>query len=99
MVDNDGGNFRINKPLFFTGINAVMFFGMYGILKLAHFPFVREMRAILDDLDAQMTDRTREIDEWKIKWKRWGKIVTVLLFLLLVYGAWKAFQAYQALSG
>ncbi len=99
MVDNVDGTFRINKPLLFIGINAVMFFGMYGILKLSHFPFVREMRAILDDLDAQMTDRTREIDEWKIKWKRWGKIATVLLFLLLLYGVWKAFQVYQAPIG
>jgi hypothetical protein len=76
-----------------------MFFGVYGILKLAHFPFVREMRAILDDLDAQMTDRTREIDEWKIRWKRWSKISAVLLLLLLLYGAWKAFQVYRALIG
>jgi uncharacterized membrane protein (DUF485 family) len=99
MVDNDEGNFRINKPLFFTGINAVMFFGMYGILRLAHLPFVREMRAVLDDLDAQMTDRTRELDDWKIRWKWWSRISAVLLLLLLLYGAWKGFQAYQALIG
>jgi hypothetical protein len=99
MVDNVEGTFRINKPLLFIGINAAMFFGMYGVLKLSHLPFLREMRAILDDLEAQMTDRTREHDEWKIKWKRWSRIATVLLLLLLLYGVWKAFQAYQALIG
>lgn len=96
MVDNAGGTFRINKPLFFIGINAVMFFGMYGVLKLSHLPFIREMRAVLEDLEAQMTDRTREIDEWKIRWKRWGRVSAVLLLVLLLYGVWRAFQAYQA---
>jgi hypothetical protein len=99
MVDNVGGTFRINKPLFIIGINAVAFFGVYGILKLSHLPFVREMRAVLEDLDAQMTDRTREFDEWKIRWKRWGRVSAVLLLLLLLYGLWRALQAYQAHVG
>jgi hypothetical protein len=98
MVDNVGGTFRINKPLFLIGINAVLFFGTYGILKLSHLPFVREMRAVLDDLDAQMTDRTREVDAWKVTWKRWVRVGLVLVLLLLLYGVWRALQVYQAIG-
>ncbi len=88
LIDNAGGVYRINKPWFFTGTLLVMFFGGYATLKFAHFPVLRELRAVLEDLEAQFLGRTGELDELKLRWRRWRYVLILLLTLLLLLGIW-----------
>lgn len=90
MIDNQDGVFRINKPWLVCGLGLVMFFGGYAALKGAHVPVLRELRAVLEDLEAQLLGRTRAVDEFKLRWRRWGYVLVVLLTLLMLLGLWMA---------
>ncbi len=90
LVDNADGIYRINKPWVFTSLLLVMFFGGYAVIKGAHFPVLRELRAVLEDLEAQFLGRTGAVDELKLKWRRWSYFLVVLMTLLLLLGIWRA---------
>ena len=89
-IDNADGTYRINKPWFFTGMMTVMFFGSYAVLRAAHVPLLRELRAVAEDLEAQLIGQTASIDRFKVRWKRWGYVLVALLTLLMLLGLWRA---------
>jgi hypothetical protein len=90
LVDNAEGTYRINKPFFFAGVNAAILFGMYALSKAAHVPFVHELRATLEDLEAQVMDRTAAVEALKVRWRRWAYLLVALLIILALLGLWRA---------
>ncbi len=60
------------------------------MLKGAHVPVLRELRAVLEDLEAQFLGRTIALDEQKLKWQRWSYVLILLLTLFLLLGIWRA---------
>jgi hypothetical protein len=90
LVDNADGTYRINKPFVFFGTQAVMLFGMYAVFKAAHLPVVRELRAVLEDLKAQMMGHTEAADALKERWRRWWVVLVVFLTIMLLLGVWMA---------
>lgn len=92
VIDSDIG-YRINKPAVFVGTNVAMLAICYASLKLAFLPVVRELRATLQDLEDQLLERTADVDRWKQGLRRWQLALVALLVLLLLLGAWLAWQA------
>jgi hypothetical protein len=91
VVDSDIG-FRINKPAVFVGVNVAMLAICYASLKLSFLPIVRELRATLQDLEDQLLERTADVDRWKQGLRRWHVALVVLLVVLMLLGAWLAWQ-------
>ncbi len=90
LVDNAGGVYRINKPLVFVGTSAAMLIVVYGSTKVAHQLVVRDLRAVLEDLEGQILDHTAAVDQTARSW-RWKSVVLgVVLFLLALLGLWLA---------
>ena len=50
-MDNDDGVYRINKPFFFVAVSVAMIAFIYGSLKIAQQPALRELRAMAKDLE------------------------------------------------
>ena len=92
VIDLEVGGFRINKPLVFVGINLASVAIVYGSLRLAFHPIVRELRATLQDLEDQLLERSVEVDRWKRRWRRWHVALLVLTTALLLLGVWIALQ-------
>jgi len=90
LVDNADGVYRINKPWLFVGMMLVMFFGGYAVLKGAHSLVLQELRAVLEDLEAQLLGCTAAVDELKVRWRRGFWVLAVLLTLLALLGLWLA---------
>jgi len=85
LVDNAGGQFRINRPVTFVATVLGQILIVYGALRVAHQPFLAESRAILHDLEAQVLDETRVLPERRARWRRirMASIGVLLVFLLL----------------
>ena len=92
MVDNVGGHYRINKPVVFIGTSLAMFFGLYAVSKLAHYPVVTELKAFLHDLEAQVTEQTVKVQKLKKTLRLWGIVLAVILTLLALWGLLLALQ-------
>lgn len=90
LVDNADGVYRVNQPGVFVGTLLVMFFGGYSVLKVAHMPVLRELRAVLEDFESQLLGRTAALDKLKVKWRRWSWVLVVLGTLLALLGIWRA---------
>jgi hypothetical protein len=61
MVDAQDGQYRINRPTVFVGVMLGQLFFMYAALKIGSYPFVRETKAILSDLENQVTTSTEDV--------------------------------------
>jgi len=90
LVDNAQAEFRINKPLVFCAVQVVAFLLTYGVLKVAHMPVVRVLLAVLEDLEAQIVDRTNAARDWERTARRWKWAVLAVCIALLALGVWKA---------
>ena len=90
LLDIEDGTYRINKPVVFAGILVAQLLFGYGAVKLGHYPFVRESRAILSDLENQVLSGTELILERKKAWRAWTIVMIALFTALLVLGIWRA---------
>ena len=90
LQDSEDGQFRINVPsLFIAFTTAQLLFG-YAILKIGHYPLLRELKAILGDLEHQVTTGTERIKVLKKTWRVWGVLCAVLGTILLILGVLRA---------
>jgi len=90
FVDNANGVYRINQPLVFFGTEAVMLFGMYAVIKASHRPVLRELRAVLEDLEAQITGHTEAVDASRARSRWWWLVLVVFLAAMALLGLWMA---------
>ena len=74
MVDNQDGEYRINQPAFFAGVSIGMILLMYAVMKIAQYPLVRELKAIVRDLEHQVTDSTDRMVVLKRTWRLWSAL-------------------------
>jgi len=90
-IDNDQGTYRINKPIVFVGISLAFLVFIYGAQKINQWVVLREIKAYLADLQANVLEQSHQLETTK---KQYG-IVSVMLFLVLilffVWGIVKAF--------
>jgi len=91
-IDNADGVYRINRPWVFFGTLLGMLVFVYGATKASHRPLVRELRAVAEDLEAQMLERTLEADAATRRWRRWQLVLAVLLSLTVLLGLWVAWH-------
>ena len=92
MVDNQDGVYRINRIGAFVGISVAMIMFMYAVMKVAQFPLVTELKAIISDLENQLTVETDRVAELKRTWRLWSVLLCVLLSFLFVWGLIRFFQ-------
>ena len=90
MIDNQDGHYRINRPGFFVGISIVFVLFMYGVMKVAHYPFVKELQAILSDLENQITEATDKVALLRRSWRYWSILLAVVLAILFIWGLLEA---------
>jgi hypothetical protein len=90
MIDNMGGTYPINKPIVFFGTLTVMFFGSYAVLRASHIPVVRDLRAVLEDLEAQILQKTKQVDLLQRRWQRWTWVALLIAIVFALLGAWLA---------
>jgi hypothetical protein len=90
LNDAQEGEYRINRPVVFIGFTLGQFLLMYAVLKLGQYPFVRESKAILSDLEGQVTTGTDQIKTFKRTWRWWMLLLAVLGAVLLIWGICKA---------
>jgi hypothetical protein len=89
-ADNDNGYYRINRVEIFIIFSAMQFAFMYGINKIAQYPFRKEMKIIMSDLEANLVDETQTIPALRKRWRIWAIIFSIIGTALLLYGIWKA---------
>jgi len=92
LIDNADGNYPINHPLVFFGVQVAMVLVFAASCHVAHEPRMRELRAVLADLEAQVLDRTQEIDAHQGRWKALRTALIVLLAAAMLLGAWLAWR-------
>jgi hypothetical protein len=90
LIDNDQGTFRINRPVFFTGVCLLVLFFIYGSQKIAQFVAVRQIKVYLEDLQNDALEGSRKIEEARRKQLVVYLILAVLLTLLFILGIIKA---------
>jgi hypothetical protein len=89
LVDNMDGAYRINHVGFFIVISIVMLLFIYGVQKLSAEISLRQLKAFLNDLEANHLAQTGLIEQRKKK-MRWIIITgIILLIVLLVLGIFK----------
>jgi hypothetical protein len=86
LVDNVGGQFRINRPVTFVATLLGSIVVVYAALRIAHQPFLAESRAVLHDLEGQVLDETRTLPERRSRWRRIQRMWIVLGVILLLVG-------------
>jgi hypothetical protein len=90
MLDAQDGQYRINRPGVFVGIVLGQILFMYAVLKIGQYSFVRESKAILSDLESQVTTGTDGVKALKRTWFVWSLLFAVLGTILLVWGILRA---------
>lgn len=93
MADADLGTYRINRPLVFGATLLGQLLFMYAVLKVGQYPFVRESRAILKDLERQVTRETERVRALERHWRLWGALLVIVFVLLLLLSLWRAIGA------
>jgi hypothetical protein len=86
MPDAQNGQYRINRPSVFVGVTLGQILLMYAVLKTGQYPLVRESKAILSDLESQVTTGTDQLKALKRTWLVWGLLFAVIGSILLVWG-------------
>jgi len=90
LVDNQDGFYRINKVGVFIVVSLTMLLFIYGAQKVSAEVSLRNLRAILSDLEASCLDQT-EIIALKRKKLRWIYFAgIILLTVLVILGVLKA---------
>lgn len=96
LVDNQGGHYPFNPSFTFVGFILTQFVLVYALFRLSQYAYVREMRAILSDLERQATEATERFDaSFKPAWSRWTIVCAVVGTILLILGILAALQFTQ----
>jgi len=90
LADAQSGSYRINRPAVFVGFTLTQILFMYAILKMGHYPLMRESKAILSDLEDQVTTKTEHIKLLKRRWWLWALLFVMLGIVLLIWGILRA---------
>jgi hypothetical protein len=88
LIDNEAGVYRVNHPIEFAVVTAVMFAITYASLWFATAAAVRELRAIAQDLRAESLEATPTLAEARRRSRVWMAAGVVLLTLAVVAGFW-----------
>jgi hypothetical protein len=86
LIDNAGGQYRINRPGTFVATLLGQIVFVYAALRVAHQPLLAESRAVLHDLEGQVLDETRTLPERRARWRRIQLVWIVLSVILLLLG-------------
>lgn len=88
LIDNQAGGYRVNQPVEFVAVTALMLAITYASLRFATANTVRELRAVADDLRAESLEATSSLAEAR-RWSRvWMVAGVALLTLAVVAGFW-----------
>jgi hypothetical protein len=90
MRDSQDGHYQINRPGLFVAVTVCQFLFMYVVLKIGHYPLTREQKAILNDLENQVTTDTDRVKTLKRTWRLWSLLLAVLGVILMVLGILRA---------
>ncbi len=91
-IDNENGIYRIGRVWLFVIFSVVQFAFMYGINKIGQYPFRKEMKVIMSDLEANMLDETQAIPAFRRRWRIGATIFIIIGVILLLLGIWRAMQ-------
>jgi cytochrome bd-type quinol oxidase subunit 2 len=90
LADVQDGQYRINRPEIFAGVTVAQLIFMYVILKIAHYPFIRQQQAVLSDLENQVTTATDRVQASRKTWRWWGVALVAIGTALLILGILRA---------
>ena len=90
LADCQEGRYQINRPHVFAGFTIAQFLFAYVIFRIGHYPLVRELKAILSDLEHQVTTGTERIKVLKRSWRLWSVLLAILGAILLILGILRA---------
>ena len=92
MRHNQDGQGRIDRgiDLIDVGVAVAQLLAVYAVLKVGHYPLVRQLKAILSDLEHQVTTGTERIQGLKRSWRVWGLLLAILGTVLLILGILRA---------
>ena len=77
-------------PGVFVALTTAQLLFMYVVLKIGHYPLIRQQQAILSDLESQVTTETDRVEALKRTWRRWAVLLAVLGTVLLLLGILRA---------
>ena len=85
FADNENGHYKINNPLAYLAIEGGIFFFVYLMMKLAHYPIIQDIRSHLTDLEQQTSEFSERSRRSKLKWRWWALAGLILVATLLVW--------------
>lgn len=85
-TDHMDGSYRINKPTVFVSTMIVVYAFCYAMMKISVYPSVKEMRAYLSDLDAQVREETPKIEKFKARWRIVAIVVAIFALAFFILG-------------
>jgi hypothetical protein len=88
LIDNEAGVYRVNHPIEFAVVTAVMFAITYASLRFSTAATVRELRAVATDLRAESIEATPELAGARRRSRVWLVAGVVLLALAVVAAFW-----------
>jgi hypothetical protein len=86
LIDNDGGTYRINRPVFFTVVCLLVILFIYGSQKIAQFFALRQIRFYLEDLKNDALEKSCRIEKEKRKYFLFFLIITLILTMTFIWG-------------
>lgn len=87
-LDGADGTWRVNQPVEFVVVSAVMLGVTYAGLRVSLRSTVFEMRAALQDLLAEALEATPRVAEVRRRSRAWRLALTLLLVLSVAAGLW-----------
>ncbi|MBA7707984.1 hypothetical protein ES703_116871 [subsurface metagenome] len=90
LIDNDQGTYRINRPVFFAVICLLVLFFIYGAQKIAQFVAISQIRVYLEDLQNEVLEGSRQLQEVRRKRLVVFMIFALILTILFILGIIKA---------
>lgn len=91
-ADNDNGHYQINNVGMFILVSALQAAFVYLINKVAQYPFRKEMKIIMSDLEANVVEGTQTIPGLRKHWRLWAAILFIIGTILLLLGIWRTLQ-------
>lgn len=90
LIDNDGGTYRINKPVFFTVVSLLVILIIYGSQKVAQFFAIRWIKVYLEDLQNDALEKSCRLQKEKRKYMLFFLIIALILTLTFIWGIIRA---------
>jgi len=89
-VDNDQGTYRINQPAVFVVTSLAVLVFIYGAQKINQWVVLREIKAYLADLQANVLEQSHQLETSKRRHLFISVTLMIILLLLFVLGIIKA---------